>query len=294
MEEKDWVLLKILYEEKNITKAASRLYTSQPALTYRIKQIEKEFGTNILLRSKKGVEFTSEGYYLVDYANSMVRELQNVKDNILNISSHVSGNLRLGVSSNFAHYKLPKILKDFLSQYPNVQVNVTTGWSSEIITSLQREEVQIGIVRGDNSWNEGKILIHEEPLCLISSKEIKMDQLNMLPRIDYKTDHSLKQVIQEWWSFNFHTPPKITMIVDKVETCIEMVKHDLGYAIVPHLCLNNSHDLHISPIYNKNNQPLKRKTWLIYRNSSLELSALKAFVDEITSHSYDDLHKPSS
>lgn len=53
MIERDFELLKILHEEQNITKAAERLHISQPALTYRIKQIEKEFGTKIILRGKK-------------------------------------------------------------------------------------------------------------------------------------------------------------------------------------------------------------------------------------------------
>lgn len=45
MDEKDWNAIRILYEEKNISRASERLYISQPALTYRLKNLEKEFGT---------------------------------------------------------------------------------------------------------------------------------------------------------------------------------------------------------------------------------------------------------
>ena len=45
MDEKDWNAIRVLYEEKNISRAAERLYISQPALTYRLKNLEKEFGT---------------------------------------------------------------------------------------------------------------------------------------------------------------------------------------------------------------------------------------------------------
>ncbi|MCY7768212.1 helix-turn-helix domain-containing protein, partial [Bacillus inaquosorum] len=43
MEKRDWIILKTVYEEKNITKAAERLFIAQPTLTYRLQQIEKEF-----------------------------------------------------------------------------------------------------------------------------------------------------------------------------------------------------------------------------------------------------------
>ena len=54
MENKDCQLLRILNKTRNITKAAEELYISQPALTYRIKQIEKDFNTTIITRGKKG------------------------------------------------------------------------------------------------------------------------------------------------------------------------------------------------------------------------------------------------
>ena len=54
MDEKDWKMLVTIYEERNITKAARKLFISQPALTYRIKQLETEFKTNLIARGKKG------------------------------------------------------------------------------------------------------------------------------------------------------------------------------------------------------------------------------------------------
>ena len=54
MEERDWQIIKTLYEQKNITKTARVLYMSQPTLTARIKQIEESLGTKLLYRGNKG------------------------------------------------------------------------------------------------------------------------------------------------------------------------------------------------------------------------------------------------
>ncbi len=94
------------------------------------------------------MEFTSEGEHLVDYSKEMLQEFRRVKDDMLNMSHEVSGVLRLGVSSNFAQYKLPAILKRFSDQYPSVQFHVNTGWSAKVMDLLHHSGVHLGIMRG--------------------------------------------------------------------------------------------------------------------------------------------------
>ena len=53
----DWMILKMLYEKRSMTKAAEALYMTQPALTKRIKAIENEWGVEVVKRSSKGVIF---------------------------------------------------------------------------------------------------------------------------------------------------------------------------------------------------------------------------------------------
>lgn len=278
MDSKDWNILVTLYEEKNITRAAERLYISQPAITYRLQQIEEEFNVKLVHRNKKGITFTSEGEYLVEHSKKMLKELRYTKDRILNISQDVSGTLRIGVSSNFAQYKLPKILKKFLDRYPNVQFSVKTGYSSEISKLLYEDEVQVGIIRGEHNWYEKKHLIFQEKYCVISKDEIHIDNLPHLPRINYKTDPLLKQTIENWWYYKFNTPPWIVMEVDKIEACREMAKHGLGYAIIPEICLTPDQNLKAINLTNENGEPLLRNTWLCYREFSLEFSVVEKFV----------------
>lgn len=54
MDEKDWIVLITLFEEKNMTKAAERLYMTQPALSYRLKNLEAQFGVRLFYKRKKG------------------------------------------------------------------------------------------------------------------------------------------------------------------------------------------------------------------------------------------------
>lgn len=279
MDEKDWLAIRVLYEEKNISRAAERLYVSQPALTYRLKNLEKEFGTSLFYKVKNGIEFTSEGIYLADYAEEMIKKLQKTKDYILNMQNEVRGTLRLGVSSNFAQYKLPKILKKFSAQFPHVQFSVHTGWSTDIMHLLNSASVQLGILRGNYEWYGLKTLLHKERLCLISKDEVDLDDLPSLPFINYKTDSSLKNLINGWWRDRFSDPPLVTMENDRQETCKEMVKQGLGVSILPEICLQPSDNLHTYGLSYKNGEPVLRNTWLMYNQDVLRLSTVKHFID---------------
>ena len=284
MDEKDWIALRILSEEKNISRASERLYISQPALTYRLKNLEEEFGTRLFFKIKGGIEFTSEGLHLAEYAEEMIKNLQKTKDYMLNMQNEVRGTLRLGVSSNFAQYKLPKLLKGFSTEHPHVQFSVNTGWSTEIMSLLDSSSVQLGILRGNYDWYGTKTLLHKERLCLISKKEINMDRLPQLPFIQYKTDSSLKNLINGWWNDRFSEPPFVTMETDRQETCKEMVKNDLGIAILPEICLQPSDNLYTYGLSYKKGEPVLRNTWLMYNQDSLQLSTVKHFIDFLNNH----------
>jgi len=280
MDEKDWKMLQTIYKERNITKAAEQLYISQPSLTYRIQQLEKEFGVKILARRKRGVDFTTEGEYLVHYADQMLRELTKTKDYLNSLNGQIKGKLRLGVSQTYARYELPNRLAAFLTQYPEVDLHLKTGFSYEVLQMLHKEEATVGIVRDPYDWKGPKVLIEEESIYLVSKHEVQIDQLPNLPRIDYTTDLSLKSSIDHWWKENFDVAPKVTMEVDIIDTCRELVLNGLGYALLPGICLKGYHDLFTTEL-TYGDKKLTRQTWLVFNENAMELSPAKAFIEFI-------------
>ncbi len=284
MHEKDWHILSILLEEKNITKTSQRLYISQPALTYRIKELEKEFNMKIITRGKRGVDFTPRGEYLAEYAQNMLAQLQKTKEQLVNMDEGISGTLRLAVSGMFARFELPGILKAFLNLYPVVEINLQTGWSSEVNLMLQKEEVHLGIIRGNYDWQGEKILLQKEKICIVSNTEIDIHQLPLLPRINYQTDISLKNTIESWWNQTYSVPPKITMETDRSDTCKQMVLNGLGYAILPEISIQKEDSLYTIPLTTKEHAYVTRDTWLIYHDRALELKHVKAFIDFLTEY----------
>lgn len=283
MDDKDWRILKTVAEEKNLTKAAARLYITQPALTYRLKNIEEEFGAQVFTRVPTGVTLTPQGEYLLAYASEMLHKYGAVKERIKNMVDKVQGSLRIGSSSVFAHYTLPKILKGFLTFYPEVEVALKTGLSSKVLEMLLRQEVTLAIVRGDHEWDGERFLLSEEPLCLASRGPIEFADLLSRPYIHYNTDFALEKLLEDWWRKNFNAPPNIAMEVTTMETARQMVLHGLGWSILPGIGLARRYGLFSQPLQWPDGTPLMRKTWVLCSNSALELQTVRAFLNYLES-----------
>ena len=278
MEYRDWSILQVLYQEQNITRAAQRLYLSQPTLTKRLRQIEKEFGVQIVQRGRRGVHFTPQGEYLATCADEMLAKLGKIKEHVANMGEKVSGTLRIGVSSYFARYQLPKLLKLFTTQYPDVDFKVFTGFSKDVYKSVYNQDVHVGFVRGNYSWPEQKVLLFEETICVASATPLSLQDLPALPRISYETDPYLQALVENWWAAHYSQPPLIGLEVDKADTCREMVLCGLGYGILPRLMLKETSQLHLYELKDPNGRLIKRQTWMYYQQESVELKIVREFV----------------
>jgi len=289
MNEKDCLLLLYLQKEQNITKAAEHLFMTQPALTYRIRQLEKEFQVEILSKNGKNIRLTPAGEHLVEYAKRILSDLRKTKEFLLNLENELIGSLKIGVNSHFGLYNLPSILKDYIKMFPKVELNVDTGFSTEMMDLLVDGQIDVAIVRGDYNWSDGKYLLSEENVCIIANEPIDVKKLPQMPMINrkepkvllkYKTSpyNHFEQSVEYWWNQRFIEPPIVTMQVDSYETCKEMVKKGLGYAIIPSVFLKQTDDLYNAPLIFKNGQEMKRRTWMYYREESMSLATVAEFV----------------
>ena len=290
MEERDWLILKVLYQQKNITKTAQNLFISQPALTNRLRQIEEEFKVKIVHRGRRGVHFTPQGDYLAKCADEILLKLRKTKENVLNMSNSVTGVLRIGTSRYIAKYKLPSILRLFSSLYPDVSFKLFTGWSKDIHNYVYNEEVHVGFIRGDYNWQDEKHLLFEDALCIASRTPFKLEELPSLPRIFYQTESLYKSIIDNWWTENYSVPPSISMEVDQLDTCKEMVANGFGYAIIPSSILNGIEDLYKVGITNKNGDPILQRAWMVYQKESLEINVVRAFIDFVAAYDFGNTH----
>lgn len=279
MDNLDCEILQDLSRTHSITRTAMQLYLSQPALSKRIHKMEDEYQVQIVLRGQHGVDFTAEGELLVAYAKQRLHDETLLQERIQQVNGASSGTLRIG-ASGFVTRQIPPLLRLFKNQYPAVSFNIQTNWSENIYQRLIKDEVHIAFVRGDYHWHERKIKLFTESMSIISPYPIDVNDLPNLPRIDYKCDHKLQELIDGWWQERFSVPPMIEIKVDRTDTCCIMVNNHLGYAIIPTFIANQwKGQFFQRPLVDLHEKLISRATWLLCKDQSLAIPRVKNFVE---------------
>lgn len=128
---------------KSFTKAAEKLYLSQPTISTHVRQLEEEFQTSLIVRTTKSVEVTPRGLELYECACSIV----NLRDNLMRSwNDEDERMIRIGASTIPSAYILPEILPAFRRVRPNTQFHVFQGDSQSIAEGLMRGTFDIGLI----------------------------------------------------------------------------------------------------------------------------------------------------
>ncbi|WP_203339347.1 LysR substrate-binding domain-containing protein [Planococcus beijingensis] len=281
------LIIKVLAEEGNMRKAAERLFLSQPALSQRLQTIEKDWGQQLFIRSQKGLSPTPAGELVIQYANETIQRKEEVFEVLHTLTSKVHGTLKIACATIIGQNWLPKVLKDFVTLYPEAKIQLITGWSSEIVRSLYEGEAHIGIVRGHTDWKGPKLHLFKDTLYLVDKEIRSLEELLQTDRpfIQFKSDSTYYEEIQQWWQKHFASNPKRQITVDQIETCKQMAVNGIGYAILPSITLTGTEDVHMMPLTNnKEELELTRDTWLIGYESAFQLRQVEAFVNIVKKH----------
>jgi DNA-binding transcriptional LysR family regulator len=288
----EFQIIKILAEERNMRKAAERLFLSQPALSQRLQTIEKEWGAQLFLRSQKGLTATPAGEIIIQFAIDTLAKQEEIFEILQSLTSKVHGTLKIACASIVGQNWLPMVLKDFVTKYPEAKISLITGWSSEIVKALYDGEAHIGIVRGHTEWKGTKIHLFRDTLYLVDQelKELEDVLSTDRPFIQFKSDSNYYQEIQAWWQRHFASSPRRQITVDQIETCKQMALNGIGYAILPSITLSGLEKVNKIALTNQAEEfELTRDTWLIGYESAFELRQVEAFVQVVKEHA-EKLH----
>lgn len=136
-------------ENKSISKAASQLYISQPAVSITIRKLEESLNTTLFIRKSKGVELTENGRQLYDSAKKALNILSDT-ENLLRFPEKTDY-LRIAASNVLCKYFLMPYLKEFTNAYPNTDLSITCTSSAEACEMIEKCNIDLALVaRPDN------------------------------------------------------------------------------------------------------------------------------------------------
>lgn len=261
---------------QSFSKAARELFLTQPTVSSHIQNLEKELDTVLINRNNKNITLTKSGEILYSHAIKILNNCKKAIYDIKEYSGKIEGIIDIACSSIPESYILPKFIKNFTLQYPDVKFSINNYNSQVVISEILDEKISFGLVGyKPNNAQIQYIDLMDDELVLITPKDILLDndngyinitKLNNLKFIMRKEGSATRNIIiskLKEYGFNVDNLDIIAH-VESNNSILEMVKLGLWASFVSYISVASYLDNNKLNIYKIKNLELKRKFYFIY------------------------------
>ena len=231
---------------RSFSKAAEQQFTTQPAISSRIANLEKELDVKLFERDGNSkVKLTPKGHELLPYAEKLVyfsKEFTNIANN----ATAYSGLLRLGVSETVAHSWLSIFLKQFQQDVPGVTTELTVDVSVNLSKLLLDSSIDIAFLLGPLS--DPAIINHHlatVPLVWVASPELNVTHKNVTisalaewPILTYARNTIPYNEITREFAKSSDKPARV-FASTSLAVCRRLVLDGVGIAALPYAVIEN-------------------------------------------------------
>ncbi|MFV5514967.1 LysR family transcriptional regulator MumR [Acinetobacter gerneri] len=288
----------------SFNKAASKLQTTQPAISQKITAIENDLGFKVFDRSSRQIKVTDKGLTLFKYAEKFMRlETDLVAE--LTENQHLTGTIRLGVSETIVHTWLVEYMEKVQREFAKVSVEIVVALTPDLQEGVRTGDLDMAFLLGptlpfeciERSLCDFELSFLAAPtfkggIGQMSFRQLMSHTILTYPRITYPYK-DLKAKMKEQ---NVDEPLSITSY--SLATLLRLAEQGLGIAVVPRLTalkeivegrleiLNTPIQLktfHFTAIYTQgNNAALKEKlTDLAVQTAQLEMQKLNEKIKNV-------------
>ena len=202
---KEYVLT--VYREASFTKAAEKLFVSQPSLSATIRRIEEKIAATIFDRSTTPVTLTEVGKEYVKYALEIEEKERDFMRFTSDYAKHMTGAIRIGGSSFFSAFVLPKMISEFNKSYPKIKFEIFEDSTKNLMHALNEGRLDLVI---DNAKIDDENIVSEtykpEIILLAVPKEFAINEKFKHKRLtaeQIKADeHLIKKNAVDLFAFN--------------------------------------------------------------------------------------------
>lgn len=240
----DLELYRIFYvvaKHKHMTKASKELCISQPAISQSIKKLEEQLDGTLFLRSNKGMELTEEGKMFYEYVKGALELINNAEKEFTSFKDLSKGDIKIGCSTTLTKLVLLEAIKEFHTEYPNINIEIINDLTSNLINDLKLGKLDFVIFNESN--------VKEKNVDLRKIKELKqgfmynpeyfkddvhnLEDLNRYPLILQKGESNSRKFLDSIaLKQNVKLIPKMEVVSQELVTEFVHIGLGIGFVIV--------------------------------------------------------------
>lgn len=229
---------------ENLTKAATALKTSQPAVTRTIHKLEGELGCRLFTRSKTGMKLTPEGRTFYGYVAAGCAQFFKGENDLSNLISLENGTIYISATETALHCYLFQAMEEFNSLYPNVRFKILNNSTTESVNAVKEGKVDLAFVSANLQVAKPlrmKILRKYRDILIagmrfeelkVGKEELSLKELVSYPWISLTAETITRRFLNEYFEKNGLTfAPDMELAT--TDMILPAVRHNLGLGFIP-------------------------------------------------------------
>lgn len=249
-----------LAETEHMTETAKYFHTTQPNISYAIKQLETEFGCPLIQHTGRNIELSKYGKVLYNFLVNGMNEFQNGKETVQHMINPTSGIINFGYIYTMGYDTAPWLIKEFLSQEENtnLEFSISQNDSASIVSSLQNQTLDIALtshVLGLEDiinfvpFKEQKLVcVVPEGSTYAKKDSISLEEISKASLIYYSKNSGLRYYLNDLFENHRLTPSNIVMEATEDNSILGLVSNDFGIAVIVDLPTISSFPVKVLPI----------------------------------------------
>lgn len=272
-------------DSASFSRAAEKLFITQPAVSKRITALEHAMGTQLFDRVGKKIQLTEAGRALLPSARRIIAELDESRRIISNLSGKIGGSLRIGTSHHIGLHRLPPVLRAYTARYPSVDLDIHFMDSEDACAAVIRGELELAVATlpGQEPERLHTHIVWHDPLDFIVScdhplaaqAEIGIDDLVEHPAILPSQNTYTRSLLERELGIDTRTL-KIALETNYLETIKMMVSIGLGWSMLPVSMMSTE----LKPLYLPGID-IQRELGVVYHRQRTLSNAARAFLDSL-------------
>lgn len=300
---KEYVLA--IYKEGSFTKASEKLYVSQPSLSATVKRLEEKVGSPLFDRSFSPVVLTEAGKEYVKRAMEIQSIESDFEKSVSGYANLSIGSIKIGGSSLFTAFSLPKIISDFNQLYPKISFEIYEDNTKTLMQKLALGELDVVMDNADifdarinSTVYDRERLLLAVPKIFTKGKKIEEQSLtfDQIVKGEYpknkKTDLSAfkdmpfillhaendtgKRAIRLFK--NSKITPKISFVLDQQVTSYNVSRSGLGISFISDTLIKNVGDVSELNYFCLDDKYTVRNVYFYTKSNHYQSVALRAFI----------------
>ncbi len=187
----------------NFTRAAEALSIAQPAVSMSIGKLEEELDLVLFNRQGRQISLTTEGEVFLRHAKKILVDISVAEIEMNELKELSSGEVRIGIPPMMSSYYFPRVIRDFHTEYPYLQLTVMGEGAGHIQRQISSGEIDLGVIAGDKvpEGLASKCFLREEIVACVPSdhqfarrSDIRLEELLSEPLILFKQGYYMREL----------------------------------------------------------------------------------------------------